>query len=149
MNVTIALLIALGLPVLFVAIWLLVTSLLGLASGWYALARAFPDRPETAQLRLTGETGYMGAGVHMGGVLSLSVCPSGLRVGISKLLGPFCGDFLVPWGELSAHPKKAMFVSLVALEFAAPPVGRLDIRPDTAQRLARAAGDRWPGKPES
>src|SRR5215813_2094390 len=92
------------LPILFVPffvlLWLGITSLLGLVSGWYRLMAAFPDRNEQPQLKLAWQSGAMGPGVNMNRVLTLSVCPSGLRLGMMRIFGLFCRDFLVPWEEI-------------------------------------------------
>jgi len=39
-------------PLLFVAMWLLITTILSLVSGWFWLAAKFPNRPEEPLLRL-------------------------------------------------------------------------------------------------
>jgi hypothetical protein len=44
--------------------------------------------------------------------LKLSPCSSGLRLGIVRLFGPFCRDFLVPWDEISVVRKDRFFVSV-------------------------------------
>jgi hypothetical protein len=129
-------------PVFFVALWLAVTTLLSVLSGWRALMTAFPDRDETPVLRLSGQSGTMGLGVNMRGVLTLSICPSGLRVGIARFLAPFSRDFLVPWGQISTTGKRALFMSVVKLKFGQ--AGNLVISADLVAKLAAAAGRNWP-----
>jgi hypothetical protein len=143
MNLPVGLAVGLGLPVLMVVIWLAVTSILALASGWLGLMAVYPDRAEAPLVKLPGQSGWMGA-VHMQGALTFSACPSGLRVGMSRLLGPFCRDFLVPWSEISARSSKNWGVPVVTLEFGSPASGRLGLRADVAARLATAAGANWP-----
>lgn len=84
----------------------------------------------------------MGMGVNMRSVLTLSVCPSGLRVGISRFLAPFARDFLVPWDKISATRKRALFMQLISLQFGQ--TGNLTISEDMANKLAAAAGRHWP-----
>ncbi|HLY58053.1 MAG TPA: hypothetical protein VKS60_20995, partial [Stellaceae bacterium] len=86
-------------PSFFIGIWLLVTTVAGLVSGWFELMRRFPDRDEGAILRIGFVSGTMGPLVRFNGLLTLSASVSGLRVGMLRLLGPFCRDFLVPWEE--------------------------------------------------
>jgi hypothetical protein len=81
-------------PLLFAALWLSITAILALPSGWLRLMTRFPDQRAQPALRLSWQSGTMGAGVHIRGALILSVCSSGLRVGIMRLFGPFCRDFL-------------------------------------------------------
>ncbi len=137
-------LLPIGFTVCFVGMWLLVTTILALASGWFRLAKVYPDRTEEPILRLRGRSGLMGPGINLGGVLRLSVCPSGLRLGISPLLGPFSKDFLVPWGDISVSRRKALFWRIARLQFGMPRVGVLTLRAGIVDTLAEAAGKRWP-----
>jgi hypothetical protein len=132
-------------PLFFAAMWLIVTTFLGMWSGWFRLAARFPDREEEAPiLRLHGQSGAMGRGVSMRGILRLSACPGGLRVGMTRLFGPFCRDFFVPWDAIGVTRKKRWFSPVAELRFGSPGVGSLTIPARVANRLARAAEARWP-----
>jgi hypothetical protein len=115
-------------------------------AGWFTLAARFPNRPEKALRRLWFESGSLG-GVHMRGVLMLTSCPSGLRVGILRVFGPFCRDFFVPWDDISVTSTTFFFVPMVRLRFGNSEVGSLRIALDTADRLVTAAAGRWPQGP--
>jgi hypothetical protein len=67
-------------PLFFVALWLTVTTILTMLSGWFRLMAEYPDQSMEPILRLRGQSGAMGVGVSMRGILILSVCPTGLRV---------------------------------------------------------------------
>ena len=137
--------VAVGLPLFFAAMWLGVTSLLGLLSGWFSLMRIYPDTPEPPLLKLGGQSGWMGPlAVNMNGVLTLSACASGLRVGIMRMLGPFSSNLFVPWGDIHAERRKRFFIQTVTLSFGSPVVGTLDLQAKVADRLAKAAGAGWP-----
>ena len=131
-------------PVFFVVLWLAVTTLIGFMSGWFALMARYPDRNETPLVRLSGQTGYMRWGSRMRGVLTLSACSSGLRVGIWKIFGAFARDFFVPWEDIRVRRTDWMFARMTELEFGEPKVGSLTIAATVADRLAQAAGDEWP-----
>ncbi len=131
-------------PLVFVAMWLGVTTLLAHLSGWFELTRQFPDRDETPLLRISGQSGQMGLSVSMGAVLSLGACPSGLRVGIMRAFGPFSRPFFVPWSRISVVRSKGWFGPRADLQFGTPENGHLMIAAHVANRLARAAGDCWP-----
>jgi hypothetical protein len=131
-------------PLLFVALWFTVTTILTLLSGWFTLMTKFPDQAGEPILRIRGRSGTMGLGVSMRGILTLSVCPSGLRVGIMRVFGPFCRDFLVPWEDIAVTRKTILFRPVVKFKFGSPVVGTLSIAAHTADRLARAAKGRWP-----
>lgn len=124
----------------FALLWFGVTTLFGFLSGWYSLMRRYPDRPEAALLTLKSQSGSLGA-VGIRGALRLSVCASGLRIGLMRLLGPFCRDFLVPWQSISVTRKDRVLWRAAILDFAP---GRLRLPSEVADRLARVAGAYWP-----
>jgi hypothetical protein len=65
----------------FAAMWLAVTSLLGFLSGWYRLMAIYPDQPEQPTRVFNLQSGWMGPMmVGYSAILTLSACPSGLRV---------------------------------------------------------------------
>jgi len=127
----------------FVAVWLGATTLLALLSGWFRLMMAYPNQSIEPVLRLRAQSGTMG-GVSMRSVLTLSVCPTGLRVGIMRLFGPFCRDFLVPWESIAVVRKKTLFGPVAELQFGKPMIGKLRIPTQAADGIARAAAGYWP-----
>jgi hypothetical protein len=131
-------------PLFFAALWLTVTTVLAVLSGWFRLMARFPNQTAEPLLRIRGQSGSMGLGVSMRGILTLSVCPSGLRVGIMRVFGPFCRDFFVPWEAFSVTRKTILFWPVAKLQFGSPGIGALTIPAHVANRLARAALGRWP-----
>ena len=141
-------LVGIFLPIFFVGLWLFVTGILGLVSGWFALARRYPDQPEAAILTMPYQQGYMGPSVRMNGVLRYSTCPSGLRIGIVLLFGPFSRDFFVPWAEIAIVRRDAWLAgSMVDLRFGS--TGKLTIPAYIADKLAASVPARWPEKKSS
>jgi hypothetical protein len=129
----------------FVLLWLLVCVILGFFSGWYLLMRTFPDRPHEEPLAVfKHESGMLGP-VSMSGILKLSPCPSGLRVGIMKLFGPFSKDFLVPWDLIGVSRKKILVWKYAELSFGTT-YGRLRISALLVDRLWQSAPQNWPEK---
>jgi len=134
-------------PLFFTVLALGIGSLIGLVSGWYSLQSRYPDQPGEPILRLRFQSGMMGqARANLRSVLMLSVCPLGLRVGMWRLMGPFCRDFFVPWQEIAVERSPTLFGQGARLTFGSPAVGSLFVSGAVADRLARAAGDRWPEK---
>ena len=136
---------AIGYLLSFALLWVSVTALLGFVSGWYGLMRRYPDRPEAALLTLKNQSGSLGV-VGMRSVLRLSVCDSGLRVGLMKLFGLFSRDFLVPWQSISISRKDRVLWRTAILDFGS---GSLILpsevaASEVADRLARVAGGHWP-----
>jgi len=130
-------------PLFFTVLALGIGSLIGLVSGWYSLQSRYPDQPGEPILRLRFQSGMMGqARANLQSVLMLSVCPLGLRVGMWRLMGPFCRDFFVPWQEIAVERSPTLFGQGARLTFGSPAVGSLFVSGAVADRLARAAGDR-------
>jgi hypothetical protein len=134
---------AIGFAVVFVLMWLGVTLLLPALSGWSRLTEKFPDRPEAPLLQLGLLSGTMNS-LNMRGILTLSACPSGLRVSIMRLFAPTARDFFVPWEAISVTREDAMFGQTAILKFGQPSIGTLTFAGRSADKLARAAAGRWP-----
>ena len=126
--------------VLFALLWLGISTLLGSLSGWYGLMGRYPDRTEPPMLALKNQSGRLGM-VRMSGVLHLSVCSSGVRIGIMRLFGPLCRDLFVPWASIRVSREDGFFARTAILDLGS---GRLSLPAEVADRLARAAGNRWP-----
>ena len=117
-------------------LWLPVTAFIGVRSGWYELMRGYPDRPEPGLLDLRRCSGVMGGGVALRRSLTLSACPTGLRVEIAPMLGPFSRPFFVPWSDISAIRSTSGARAEVKLTFGQPAMGRLTVSRKTWRRLS-------------
>jgi hypothetical protein len=135
---------AIAFPIFFGTMWVIVGTVLALLSGWFRLAGAFPDQSIEPILKLRGQSGTMGAAIGMRGVLTLSVCPTGLRVGMMRIFCPFCRDFFVPWESITVVRSTTLIWPAAKLQFGDPVVGSLRLAGHTADRIARAAGRCWP-----
>jgi hypothetical protein len=126
-------------PVLFLtfggALWLGVATLLGALSGWRALQAYYPDRPAAPLDVLRGQSGRMGVGVNFNGCLRLDICPGGLRVGMTRILGPFNRPFFVPWNDIAAAHRKLWFTDAVRLTFGRG-AGHLDVNQKVIARIS-------------
>jgi hypothetical protein len=129
---------------LFVGGWLFVSLLLSALSGWLGLARRYPNRPETPLRTLHMLSGTMGLGGSMNGILRLSACPSGLRVGLFLPFAAFSRDFLVPWQEIRIARSQGRWFRSARLTFGDATLSRLTISAWAADQLAAAAGELWP-----
>lgn len=126
-------------PVYFAGIWLAATTILGVVSGWFELAQRYPDRKEPPLLKIGSQSGMMRLGVGINGILVLSACPSGLRVAIWRVFGPFSKPFFVPWNEISVRPSKVLFRPMARLSFGNPEAGVLTLEAQTWERLVQSA----------
>jgi|SRR5215469_3855368 len=132
-------------PLLFIAGWLTITTVLMTLAGWFDLARKYPDRADPALCKLRFQSGRMGSflgGVSMSGILRLETCQTGLRVGLARLFGPFCRDFFVPWDEIRVKRGNRLIWKVANLEFGHR--GNLELFDYTANRLARSVPRQWP-----
>jgi hypothetical protein len=134
--------------IFFAGIWLAVTSVIGLTSGWFRLQRAFPDRIEEQPIeRLQFQSGVMGGALpaNFGSCLTLDVCPTGLRVRVLRLLGPFLRPFFVPWASIATRRRRILFREFCEFGFGEPRVGSLLLPLRTAERIAARSPLGLPG----
>ena len=129
-------------PLVFVGMWLLVGTLLSVMSGWFGLMQRFPDRPQPAIFKLNNAYGSL-RGVNFNGILILSVCPDGLRVGVWRIFAPFARSIFVPWQALSVTRRNRILWKTAVLRFGASGP-QLKIMSHVADRLAAAVPGRWP-----
>lgn len=128
-------------PFFFVGMWLLVTTLLGVMSGWFSLQAWYTDESgEEPLLTLGWQSGVMGVRVNLNNVLTLSAKPSGLSIRMWRIFGPFLKPLLIPWNEISAEPSRSIFTQMVKLGLGKPPNGTLKISAATWSKLVAAAG---------
>jgi hypothetical protein len=130
-------------PVVFICLWLAITTLLGWISGWFALMRTFPNRPEQPLRTFSNQSGSL-SGVNMRSILRVAVCPSGLRFGLTRLFGPFSRDFLVPWSSITVTRVDKFWGKAAQISLGTPPLGTLTVPAYVADRIARAASEHWP-----
>jgi hypothetical protein len=134
-------------PIFFIGMWLFVTSLLGLLSGWYKVMMEFPDTKDCGDLlnSYVGQSGSMGAWVSMSRILTLEVRKKGLRLRVIRLFGPFNRAIFIPWAEITAVRKAGPLWNSTILSFGSGGIlSRLKIGSDLADRLWRDAGNDWP-----
>jgi hypothetical protein len=130
-------------PLIFLMMWLVITSLVGLLSGWFRLQSWYSDDGTDEVLFSTPALpGYMGRlGVRLSGWLTLGASRKGLSLRVFRLLAPFQRPLLIPWSEVQASPPIGGWFGgeRVTLQFGEPPVGQLAITAQTWARLVGAA----------
>jgi hypothetical protein len=127
-------------PFLFVGMWILVTTVLGFMSGWFRLQEWYPDDGnDEPLLKLGWQSGSMGLGVGFNRCLTFTATRRGLSVRVWRIFGPFQRPLLFPWREITAEPKRFLFVRMVRLSFGSPSSGSLKIREGTWNKLIAAA----------
>jgi hypothetical protein len=133
-------------PFLFVGMWLLISTVLGMWSGWNTLQDEFPDRQERPNLRLRFQSGALGSGrlwnpwgnVQYGNCLRLDACPAGLRISLWKIFGPFLRPIFVPWNEIAVTERRMLVFKMYRLSLGRS--GRtLTVPARTYRKLAAAS----------
>jgi hypothetical protein len=112
-------------PVLFIGMWLAVTSLLGVFSGWFELQSLYPNRDEQPLDSIWFVSGALGKGnlynpwgnVSFGNCLRLEPCLAGLRVRVWRIFGMFQRPFFVPWPCITVEERRFVFFRYYRLEF--------------------------------
>jgi len=123
-------------PILFVGMWLVATTVIGFLSGWYNLQQWYPDEEgEEPLLTLNGQSGSMGMGVALNGILKLRSYPSGLGLSVLRIFAPFQKPLKFPWSEIEADPSSSFFLPMVTLSLGKPANGRLKISARSWSRL--------------
>jgi hypothetical protein len=126
-------------PFIFVGMWLAVSTVLGFLSGWFGLQQYYPDDgSESPLLKLGRQSGSMGLGVALGGILKLQAYPSGLGVAISRFYGPFQKPLKIPWKEIEAEKSSGFFLPMMKLRLGKPANGTLKISARSWARLVDA-----------
>ncbi|HEX3406994.1 MAG TPA: hypothetical protein VHS81_07130 [Caulobacteraceae bacterium] len=132
-------------PLFFGVMWLAVTTLIAVYAGWFGLQARYPDQTEAPIRRWSMASGRFGPLASYSNCLVLAVCPSGLRIGIWRVFGPFCRNIFVPWADLRVE--RLGWSTRLAIGppgTGYQPMGRLTISDSLASEIAAAAGKAWP-----
>lgn len=104
-------------PLVFVAFWVFVCSVLGLLSGWRGLGARFPSDGEEPAGTLHFRSGRMNGFVNYNGVLHLGAGPRGLHLGVFFAFRAGHPTLLVPWDQVVVKGEsKLFFTSVTHLE---------------------------------
>lgn len=140
---------ALIFPIYFCALWLLITTILAIVSGWFTMQTRFPVRPVQVLRKLRFQSAAMGKGAgtpgtNFNGVLTISICAEGLKIDILRIFGPFCRAFFVPWDDITFSPRETFFGTVTDMTFGTPAVATLTARRRLAEQF-QAARAGWRG----
>jgi hypothetical protein len=135
----------------FVLIWLGVSGLLALVSGWWSLATHFRTEDSVQGGTFRFASGSMGARlfpVHYGNCLFVTVNENGFGLAILFLFRMFCPPLFIPWSAIaSIEPKRFLLFSytLVRLREQWPTISlRGSAGREIEQAYARSGGPNVP-----
>ncbi len=78
-------------------------------------------------------------GVNFNNCLTLGVCPTGLRISMMRLLGPFQKPLFIPWAQIEPSRTKVAFFDYVRLNAGRMEESTIAIRQKTFDRIASVA----------
>jgi hypothetical protein len=131
-------------PIYFLALWLLVSTVISFIGGWTTLAKRFRlSKPFVGQ-RWTGQSGQMRWIAGYGNCLTVGCCPDGLYLATMPLFRFRHPPLLVPWNDVSIAQQRILFFRFVRLSLGHELGIPLYLRWKLADKLRCAAGNRWP-----
>ena len=80
----------------------------------------------------------MGLLLRLGWAITLELCPSGLRLRMLWLFGPFCRPLFIPWHALTVETTRGIFFTEVKLRFGRWGTAHLRVPDEIASRLEDA-----------
>jgi hypothetical protein len=105
---------------LFVALWVCICGLLGPASGWPILARAYRASGRPPGVRLNGQVFRIGS-VPERRVTGLVVAETGLYLWTHWAFRVFRPALCIPWAAIKGlHPRKFLWVTWYIIETESP-----------------------------
>jgi hypothetical protein len=126
-----------------IIIWLLLSALIGLLTGWYTLMACYPDRAERAVAKRSKAPATMG-GASLNGMLSIAVCPSGLRFAMNRFFAPFSRSFLVPWSDIKIAQKHSFMPHPRTILLLGEAGRKVTLSPEFMSALMRDGASVWP-----
>jgi len=131
-------------PVLLLAVWAVVLSLLALLGGWRELARCYPANLPFSGKRWWFQSGNMRA-VNYGGCLIIGANAEGLHLAVLFPFRPGHPPIFIPWSQVSARETtRWRFFRFVELRFSAAPNVPLQIHRGLADKIEQHVGAAWP-----
>jgi hypothetical protein len=134
-------------PCYALALWLLVSALISYIGGWTTLAKRFRLRRSFVGQRWIGQSGQMRWIAGYGNCLTVGCSPQGLYLAIMPLFRFRHPPLLVPWEEIAVSRRQILFFRFVRFGLGRELDIPLYLRAKLADKLRRAAGERWPIEP--
>jgi hypothetical protein len=131
-------------PAYFLALWLVVSAIISYIGGWTTLAKRFRLKQPFAGTRWTGQSGQMRWIAGYSNILTVGSCPEGLYLATMPLFRFRHPQLLIPWAEIAVMRRRLLFFQSVRFGLGRELDIPLYVRPKLADKLRRAAGDRWP-----
>jgi hypothetical protein len=135
------------LPAYFVTLWLVVSAFISFIGGWTTLAKRFGLRQPFTGTQWSGQSGQMRWIAGYGNCLTVGCSPEGLYLATMPLFRFRHPRLLIPWAEVAIKRQRILFFQFVRFGLGRELDIPLYLRARLADKLKRAAGDRWPIEP--
>jgi hypothetical protein len=129
-------------PVFFALLWVLVGNVLGLISGWWALASRYRHTGPFPGTLLRFRSGRLGC-CGFGNVLTIGVNADGLYLRTFFLFRAGFPPILIPWSDVSAEEIRGWVRRYVVFRFAQISWTKLRLFASTGREVARLANRSW------
>ena len=144
------LLFAIGFPIFFVGLWVLITLVLSLVGGWSTLAQYYQAQQPFFGTLIRFQAAQFRAGTNYNGCLNFGAGSEGLYLVPMAIFRAFHPPLLIPWNDISARPIKVWSIfDLVELRFQRAPNIPVRIKPSLVTKLTEASIGRFTVRPNS
>ncbi len=127
-----------GIPVLWIAIWVFTCWVISLTSGWRRLAKHYrsENRPPANARRVDGVFGMLGMASYRG-TLNLAIAPDGLYLDVMRLFAFGHPTLFIAWTDLSDNGHSPMRPGIVGrvITIGKPAVGQLRLPEPIARQV--------------
>jgi hypothetical protein len=132
-------------PIYFLGLWLLVSTVISVMSGWFSLGEKFRNRVAFNGKKWWGQSGQMRWLTNYTGCLILGANSQGLYLGALFLFRFMHPPLLVPWGEIRVRrTTRWLFGESVTFTMGHELGVNLRISGKLADKLRKSAEDDWP-----
>ena len=133
-----------GFALYFIGLWLLISTLISLIGGWFALSKFYRMRTPFSGQKVSGQSGQMRWLTNYSRILTLGANQRGLYLASMFLFRFMQPPLLIPWEEVKVRRSKGWFFEYVTFTLGRELSIPLRIRSSLAEKLRNTAGNRWP-----
>jgi hypothetical protein len=128
----------------FLALWLLVSTIISYIGDWTTLAKRFRLQQPFAGTRWTGQSGQMRWIAGYGNCLTVGGCPEGLYLATMPLFMFRHPPLLIPWAEITVMQRRILVFRFVRFGLGRELDIPLYLRAKLAEKVRLSVGGRWP-----
>jgi hypothetical protein len=131
-------------PAYFLFLWIFVSAIISLVSGWFSLAKVYRTRVPFQGRKWTMQNGQMRWRVNYNHALTFGVSPQGFYMASMFLVRFMHPPLLVPWSEIRVQKTQGWMFEYVTFTLGHELAIPLRLRATLAAQLREAAANYWP-----